>query len=427
MSSESAATAALLRRARLRLTLLTTLAAALGLVAMAALTTVIDARLRSDRLDETQLSRASRATALIFYARGELRTGGLRDDPVVGGGPLLVFEQGPDGLVPASVPAAGSGALPSGAEPLADTALRDESERGTFGSLDTGGEDLRAAALPFYRGDKVAGAVVAATSPSASESDHRRLVLIVWVACAVLLAGAGVASWALARRSVRPLQEALEHERRFLSSAAHELRTPVARLAAVAENARRLIRRPDRGGEELRPEVERLAELAEESGRTVDALLTVARMDADRAPMALVPMRLDGLLSEVELRHPDVTADVEEPIGIVGDAEWLGRMFDELVLNARVHGRGAEPAHIELRLTREGEDALVVVSDGGDGFPESLRSTAFERFVSGPASRGSGLGLWIARWVVEGHAGTIGIGAGGERAGMVEVRLPARD
>ena len=200
--------------------------------------------------------------------------------------------------------------------------------------------------------------------------------------------------------------------RRFVADAAHELRTPLAGIAATAEAGT---------APELDPETrERLATLlvrdARRAGRIVDDLLTLARYDAglqpDRAEVDL------GELVRVEtdrdaVLHADdaVVLDVGGPVPVTVDAELIGQALTNLLTNARRHGGG----RVSVTVRSDGGTARVAVRDEGPGVPDDERERVFERMVrldearSGAArvAGGAGLGLAIAREAARVHGGDL--------------------
>ncbi|WP_245561562.1 HAMP domain-containing sensor histidine kinase [Actinomycetospora chiangmaiensis] len=193
--------------------------------------------------------------------------------------------------------------------------------------------------------------------------------------------------------------------RRFVADAAHELRTPLAGIAATAEAGTA----PD-----LDPEArERLALLlvrdARRAGRIVDDLLTLARYDAGLSPEREEVDLVDLVRAEVDrdaVRHPDdpVVLDAAGPVPAAVDVELVGQALSNLLVNARRHGGGS--VHVTVRPGR------IAVRDEGPGVPVEERERVFERMVRldearGGQSGGAGLGLAIAREAARAHGGDL--------------------
>ena len=236
------------------------------------------------------------------------------------------------------------------------------------------------------------------------------------VALLVLVA---IAAYALAYVSTRPLREAQERERRFASEAAHELRTPLARIATVAQAARR--------GDESQREhaLGAITQMAIQASALIGDLLTLARVE--HVPSNLYePVDVSWLLRDIATEYtpirPEVRIVVQDGEGtfVDGDEPRLRRLFANVVDNAVRHA--AENVRIEV--ARAGSRATVAIEDDGSGIPEELREKIFERFVT-TTSEGTGLGLPICRWIARAHGGDIRVATGSRF--IVDLPLLAED
>jgi len=224
------------------------------------------------------------------------------------------------------------------------------------------------------------------------------------------------------------LEEAQRRQRRLVSGASHELRSPVAGVRQHAEVA---LQHPDR------TDGHRFAEtvLAQSIRlqRLIDDLLLLARADADGLAVRRRPVDLDDLVLD-EVRRLRSTTDLEVDAsgvsagGVEGDAGALARVVRNVVDNAARHAAG----RVRLSLAEAGGAVVLAVEDDGPGIPEAERARVFERFVRLDDARarddgGSGLGLAIVAEVVAAHGGTVAVGDAGLGGARVEVRLPARE
>ena len=218
-----------------------------------------------------------------------------------------------------------------------------------------------------------------------------------------LLLFAGIASYLLAVISVRPLVEAREREARFAAEAAHELRTPLARIAALAQTARAQSGGDDRHDEALA----RIEATAHEASGTITDLLSLVREERV-APKLSEPVDLGALArAAVDGAHHDGIAhqvDAADGCWVDGDERRLRRLADNLLQNANRHAR----ASVRVRVEPDGERVALSVEDDGQGVPPELREKIFERFVRGDDDeRGSGLGLAICRAIARAHGGDV--------------------
>jgi signal transduction histidine kinase len=199
-----------------------------------------------------------------------------------------------------------------------------------------------------------------------------------------------------------------EQRRRFLADVTHELRTPLAVLqSGIEAQVDGIHPRDDR----------HLGSLLEETqvlGRLVDDLHTLALADAGRLSLHYERTHPSALVADVVEAHAAiaarkgvaVTSTVADGLPEVDvDPTRIRQVLSNLVSNALRH----TPSGGEVRITVEGADAgvRVVVADSGPGFPAESLATVFDRFTRSADSRGSGLGLSIARDLVAAHGGSI--------------------
>jgi signal transduction histidine kinase len=210
------------------------------------------------------------------------------------------------------------------------------------------------------------------------------------------------------------LDKALQEQRRFLADAAHELRTPVARLLGIAEA--RLTHPPEA---QDRQAIEGMAAELRRTSTLIDELLYLGRADSGALSATRVDVFLDDLVSDVVARA-SLDADAKgltlDPTGLAetpvrGDATLLARLTTALLDNAvRYTPRGGV---IRVTTRKANNDvAQLVIEDSGIGVAEAERESIFARFGRGQAARqlapeGAGLGLAIARSIVDAHGGTL--------------------
>lgn len=218
-----------------------------------------------------------------------------------------------------------------------------------------------------------------------------------------LLIVVGVASYLLAVVSVRPLVQAREREAQFAAEAAHELRTPLARIASIAQSARG-VREPGASDAEFI----RIAAVAVDAAATVGDLLALVREERV-APKLSEPVDLAALArsAAAAANHDGVRYAVsaaDDRCWVVGDERRLRRLTENLLDNAARHAR----ERVDIRVAADGPDVALSVEDDGAGVAPELRERVFERFVRGDDDeRGSGLGLAICRAIARAHGGDV--------------------
>ncbi len=210
------------------------------------------------------------------------------------------------------------------------------------------------------------------------------------------------------------LDEGLERRRRFLATAAHELRTPVAILSLRIETLP-----PDQVRRQLMLDVARLASLA-------DQLLDLERLDSDGARLQwldlgkLVADAVADIAPLAVVTGADLAFEgADQPVGIMADPQAILRVVTNLVQNAIAHG--GPGVAIIVQVVRPAE---IRVRDNGPGIAAGELSQLFEPFSRRAGSGGSGLGLHLVQEIVLRHGGTIHVtDAPGGGAEFV-VRLP---
>jgi PAS domain S-box-containing protein len=201
------------------------------------------------------------------------------------------------------------------------------------------------------------------------------------------------------------LRQSADDQAEFLAVTAHELRTPIGLLSGSAET---LSRHSDELTGEERDEL--LAAMASGSARLrrlVADLLTAAKLQSSEFEMKRQPTRLSSVLTEavttVRSSYPGAELRVAGPSDLVvsADRDRLAQTLENLLLNALRHG---EPP-VAVTFSADHDMVRVRVCDSGTGVAPEMRSRLFERFTSGPARGGTGLGLYIVRQLARAHHG----------------------
>jgi signal transduction histidine kinase len=232
------------------------------------------------------------------------------------------------------------------------------------------------------------------------------------LAALLLVAGGG---YLLAHKSTAPIAQSMDHMRRFVADAAHELRTPVTLLRTRAEVALGQERDATRDAATFQAVERESARL----GDIVGELLTLARADAGERAIAREPLYLDDVAAEAVdavralAEHKRIHLEVGgyEEARISGDAA-LVRQLLVIVLDNAVKFTPAG-GHVRLEVAGQDGRATVLVADTGVGIPAEELPRVFERFYrgerAGRQADGAGLGLAIARWIAEAHGARIDI------------------
>jgi two-component system OmpR family sensor kinase len=400
------------------------LAILLGLVVVSVGVDVLIGRHLHGSLDRALRTRAVEVAQLSASAPALLTAPGALDSPL-GGTQVSTEVVDRQGRIVARSLGLGGRVLPVG-DVLSDVVRRGS---GRYADARLGDERLRVYVAPLseFSGPAAGGAVAVATSTRDLDATLGSVHLFVVIAALIAAGAAAIALALLMRRALAPLsrltsaaaeiertgdarqrlpqygaddeigrlartlngmlaalERAREAERRFLADASHELRTPLTALVGNVSYLGRHGATPELVSD-LEHDTRRLAKLA-------DDLLVLSREEAAAPPGDVV--RLD------ELARGAAADDLRlEPVSVRGDRAALERALENLVENARRHGRG----RVTVETGARNGVALLTVADEGSGVPAA---EAFERFWRGGASvPGSGLGLAIVRATAERHGG----------------------
>jgi signal transduction histidine kinase len=233
----------------------------------------------------------------------------------------------------------------------------------------------------------------------------------------------------LARQATEPIASAFDQMRRFMGDAAHELKTPIAVLRARTDVALQRERAP-REYEEILGNV---STEAERLGNLVENMLFLARIDAGQWPIQKAKVSLDDLLLDAtksaralsEGKNIEIALNTSHRATVYGDPTLLRQLFMILLDNAVKFT--PEGGKITVTSQRNGRRHFVSIADTGVGIPASAVPHVFERFFRADPARsrgGAGLGLSIARWIVDVHRGQIGVQSAEGAGTTVKVTLP---
>jgi signal transduction histidine kinase len=206
----------------------------------------------------------------------------------------------------------------------------------------------------------------------------------------------------------------------FIAIASHELRTPATSIFGIAAT----IRQRELLSDAERAELDNaLWEQANRLRNLIEQLLDLSRLDAQAILIEPQPLPLHALLEEIVAEaapETDVLIDVPEELEVNADRSAMERIFGNLVANAAHYG---EPP-VVVRVEPRDSYFRVSVEDKGEGVPEELVPSLFERFERGGAGEGTGLGLSIAQAYARAHGGDLVYDAPSGGGARFELILP---
>lgn len=325
---------------------------------------------------------------------------------------------------------AGRGIVPEQVPDWVAMAARRAAQRGSA-EVDIDTPDDHEIRLHAERFSGVSGTpYVAAAEADRLELEDRyaSLIGVFAVATIAALILVAVGGSLLVHQSTAPIERSMEQMRRFMADAAHELRTPITILRTRAD----VTLREDRDAARDAAALAAIGLEAERLGVVVGDLLTLARADAGEWPMTRGALYLDDVSIEAveairalaDQRGVTVEVGAFEETGLRGDPVLLRRLVLILLDNAIKFTPARGRVTVDVRST--GGRAVVVIADTGRGIPPEVLPHVFDRFYRGErqSTEGAGLGLSIARWIVELHGGTIEIQSTVGEGTKVTVSLP---
>ncbi len=237
-------------------------------------------------------------------------------------------------------------------------------------------------------------------------------------------------SYRLATRTLKPIEKAYERQRQFLSDASHELRTPLAILQANLENER------DSGSVELQHSAESHLEEVRRMSTLVHDVLSLSKLEHTGSSAVRMPIIVNDVVQTVVDRLSSIAQqntvsltleDASETFTVFAAEEPLIRVLTNVVENAILYNK--REGSVTISAAREGEHVRIDVVDSGVGICENDVRKIFDRFYRADKSRsrrtgGSGLGLSIARSIVESFGGTIEMKSVVDVGTTVSIRLP---
>jgi len=213
------------------------------------------------------------------------------------------------------------------------------------------------------------------------------------------------------------LDATFTEQQRFIADASHELRTPLAVLRGETE----VVLEQNRRAQDYKESLALIKDEAERLTRIVENLFVLARQPVDQHTVMKEPLRLNEVVSEC-VRSAQVLATQRglrlhldgamSEVNFTGDDEMLKRMLLNLLDNAVKYT--APGGDVGVALSTQNGSARIVVTDSGIGIPAADQPRIFDRFYRVDKARsralgGAGLGLSIAKWIVEAHGGTIAV------------------
>ncbi|MBB3113843.1 signal transduction histidine kinase [Paenibacillus phyllosphaerae] len=306
------------------------------------------------------------------------------------------------------------------------------------------GKDGRETTTPYmvasrslYNGDQLVGTLYVGMDVSSSEELFHWLILVLIGLSLLFFLVALYVSYLMAGRAMIPIAQSLARQREFVADASHELRTPLSILLSsveALEMEERVVEEPfaKRTLGNMKGEVKGMT-------RLVGDLLSLARSDSGRVELqqewfdyrATAERTIGGLKPLLEAKQMRLIVSGPDTLMVRGDEPRLQQLLVILIDNAIKYSPAGEEIHVTLAEGRNRQLPAVVLSvqDHGIGIKPSDHARIFERFYREDKARsrqlgGHGLGLAIAKWIVDTCAGTIQVDSDPGKGSTFTVRIP---
>lgn len=225
-------------------------------------------------------------------------------------------------------------------------------------------------------------------------------------------------------------QELNRQQRRFVSTASHEFRTP---LAIIDASVQRILRHKEEiSPKDLEKRATKIRSAVKTMTNLIESTLAVARFEAGKAELKITDCDLRAILLEICTRHLELNPAhkivcmlQDLPDGIRGDPTALEQVFNNLVSNALKYS--PDGPEVAVKGWTEGNDVFVSVRDQGLGIDEADLPHMFSRFFRAGTSAGipgTGIGLNLVRTLIELHDGLIKVESRKDEGSTFTVRLP---
>lgn len=238
-----------------------------------------------------------------------------------------------------------------------------------------------------------------------------RFIWTILLAIGMVFAG----SWLLSKAAIRPIKAAWQKQLDFTADASHELRTPIAVIRTTLEL---LMDSPE---ETIGSQMKWLKNMEAENlrlAKLVDDLLTLSKADTNQQTLETKTFLLNDVITNALLLFEPIATRknivlevcINDNINFHGDKKRMEQLMVILMENALNYSDG--PGTIKLSITQSKTKYKLMVTDTGVGIEKEHLDKIFDRFYRINQTRnrnpdGSGLGLSIAKWIVQEHGGTI--------------------
>lgn len=290
---------------------------------------------------------------------------------------------------------------------------------------------LRQLTIPLKQGATIVGYLQVAVPLNSLQASLNQARLFLSISLPVTLGIIGLMGWTLAGVALQPTRRAYDRLQRFTADASHELRTPVAGILSQAQVALM----PPEDMQEMRSRLNQIVGIAQSMRSLIEQLLFLSRQDGGLNLDTLNTIDLAVLVrSLIEEYTPQAIAQQlqlssrgEASILLKADPDLLRQAIVNLISNALKYTPAG--GTVELNLAVQSNYAILEIQDTGIGIPAADLPQVFDRFYRVDTARtrqtgGFGLGLAIAKQIIESHRGDLSVISQVDRGSTFRVKLP---
>ncbi|MBE9158734.1 HAMP domain-containing histidine kinase [Nodosilinea sp. LEGE 06152] len=292
---------------------------------------------------------------------------------------------------------------------------------------------LRQITLPVYHREQVIGYLQMATPMTPVQESLRQTLMGFAITVPIALGVISLAGWGLSGLAMWPIRKSYQQLQQFTADASHELRTP---LATILSNAQVGLLAPGDRTSEKHQRLEKIVTATLSMNKLVSQLLLLARHSNSLDAQTLQTVDLNLLIKDLIASDPIRTAAQavalsatlpDTPVLVEAEPDLLHQAIANLLSNACKYT--PEGGWVNISLSKGARSAWIQVADNGIGIPAADLPHIFERFYRvdkqrSKATGGLGLGLAIARQIVQAHGGDIYVSSEVGQGTCFQVELP---
>ncbi len=295
-------------------------------------------------------------------------------------------------------------------------------------------ERYRVLTTPVHRDGQLIGVLQVGLSLRDIDEAIAKLVIALALTVPIAIFAAAIGSWFLAARALRPIEENLSQQRQFVQDASHELRTP---LAIIQSNIDVALQNPEPTVDQLSDKLRTVRETTKRMGKIIEDLFVLTTSDSRVLRLKPKLVDLDKIAKDVvrqmrslaRKKEQDLSIGVLEPLIIFADEDRVKQIVTILIDNAIKYTPEHGGIVVTVTKTPAIDFARLSVKDSGPGIAKESQAKIFERFYRVDKSRarqlgGNGLGLPIARTLVEKQRGYINVQSKPGEGSRFDVYLP---